>query len=851
MIKNETRESAHLKSRVKDLSVVPNLVSFTGLFTAITPIAKLDKNPDTGFYDPILIRDTDSLIANFGDPRIDPEKYIDLYTIMQVIGNGTSCYVCKVDSGDTGIYEFAFIPEDSIIDNHSTGNEEDDRTIIDDDIAKITDRNGHPLDPTDNARLDPNDIGYKPHEKSTKLEDVSNKYVLSKLFGYISAKDATAAHDANSYITAKGDYLGTRGNDLHVVVTGTAAVEGHPATSCYDSEIVGDYTITCTAADAGTAYGYAVVVSNNNEEHKLHVNIMLGGTNVADADVSYEADATSVTLQQINEADITGTSDKVNKYVSFSMNNGEESVSSLQLNLLDSSLSFVLANGQDLVEDSNADYTVKVYDLAGKGEDVSIDDLEPDYTRSNVASPNDVSDNAYITISTLSALNERLTGGEDDAVPPREWELVEGSYKVDFVEKADDGNDGTKTFDIVATVDDSNDPERLIVKYAALDPEYGRENIELDSTPWEPQSDSDKAKYKDKTVFNGKDLLDRKYTIMSVKDGDALVGSDMYTVEWFAEGGKYRLRIAFDKTLGVTDPAVVQAARQTMSIIAYSSMSEPLNISCTLTQAKPYSLKLFYLNVAVASGKNTLGTAKVKLEPTTTNQSLVNNLNSSLQTYARFELADPDTKSACEVKESGKNSIVKALLDTYAPVMGKTRENLVDNPTSLPEPTVMSQPKFKVMLQNYIDAQMQYKDKKYVGCLMADFTAPVSCRIDPEDSDKEILMVEGNDKAVMPLDPDERRALHYNLKQIACERKDSTVIISTPLTKGHEDPNTWFTMDEACNWVASQGDYADLWEYGAGNTVDYSIQSFYLEIYYSWLNLQCTKIDNGLANQSK
>ena len=154
MIKNETRESAHLKSRVKDLSVVPNLVSFTGLFTAITPIAKLDKNPDTGFYDPILIRDTDSLIANFGDPRIDPEKYIDLYTIMQVIGNGTSCYVCKVDSGDTGIYEFAFIPEDSIIDNHSTGNEEDDRTIIDDDIAKITDRNGHPLDPTDNARLE-------------------------------------------------------------------------------------------------------------------------------------------------------------------------------------------------------------------------------------------------------------------------------------------------------------------------------------------------------------------------------------------------------------------------------------------------------------------------------------------------------------------------------------------------------------------------------------------------------------------------------------------------------------------------------------------------------------------------
>ena len=109
MIRNDTRESAHLKSRVKDLSVVPNVVSFTGLFAAITPIAKLKRNEDD-LYDPILIRDTDSLIANFGDPRIDPEKYIDLYSIMQVVGNGTSCYVAKVPSGTAGVYHFNFIP---------------------------------------------------------------------------------------------------------------------------------------------------------------------------------------------------------------------------------------------------------------------------------------------------------------------------------------------------------------------------------------------------------------------------------------------------------------------------------------------------------------------------------------------------------------------------------------------------------------------------------------------------------------------------------------------------------------------------------------------------------------------
>ena len=67
MLRVESRESAHLKSRVRDMSVVPNVVSFTALLAAITPIAKLQRNADNT-YDPILIRDTDSLIANFGDP---------------------------------------------------------------------------------------------------------------------------------------------------------------------------------------------------------------------------------------------------------------------------------------------------------------------------------------------------------------------------------------------------------------------------------------------------------------------------------------------------------------------------------------------------------------------------------------------------------------------------------------------------------------------------------------------------------------------------------------------------------------------------------------------------------------
>ena len=44
MLKVENRESAHLRSRVKDRSVVPNVASFNGLVAAITRITKATKD---------------------------------------------------------------------------------------------------------------------------------------------------------------------------------------------------------------------------------------------------------------------------------------------------------------------------------------------------------------------------------------------------------------------------------------------------------------------------------------------------------------------------------------------------------------------------------------------------------------------------------------------------------------------------------------------------------------------------------------------------------------------------------------------------------------------------------------
>ena len=653
MLKVENRESAHLKSRVKDMSVVPNVADYIGLFAAITPISKLEKNVD-GVYSPILIRDTESLIANFGDPRIDPEKYIDLYSIMQVIGNGSSCYVAKVPSGETGIYEAAFLNEPDIIDvEHESA-----------DIAEIKKSEGH------NAE--------SATTRTISISGLHNKYLVSDILAH--------------------------------------------------REVAG---VKASATDSGTGVTF--------------------------------------------EAKETGT-----EY-----------------------------NG----------YTCQIVDNDGLVLKVNGDDVGP------VGS---LPDSCPVTITgEAAAMAEPVTlSGGVNAEAPVDWDLASDTYTVGCVKVGD-------TYTLTVTVNpEVKIPTNIKIRNASLDPEYGREPITLEAV-----ADTDGK------VFTS-NALDRKYTILKVKDGANEVDQSAFSVSWeYTTSGKYIATFTFDSA-PLNTPTVEEAARQTCSLIAYSSMSDDIELTFTLSQAKPYSLKLYYLNVEASSNGNVLGTAKVKLESTTTNQSLVNNINSSIGTYVSFTLADPETSGACEKNDLRDKSIVYNLLEKFAPYIGNTRKDLDANPLqqSLPEPSTLSKPSFKVTLQDYIDAQMQYKDRKYPGCIMADLTAPVS------HTNNGTVMVDG--KKVLPLDQEERRSLHYNLKQIACERKDTTVFLSTPFWKDHSH-QTPFDIDEVCQWVASLGDYANLWEYGTSNTTDYSIQSFYLEIYYSWLNQQCTKIDGGLAKSVK
>lgn len=100
---------------------------------------------------------------------------------------------------------------------------------------------------------------------------------------------------------------------------------------------------------------------------------------------------------------------------------------------------------------------------------------------------------------------------------------------------------------------------------------------------------------------------------------------------------------------------------------------------------------------------------------------------------------------------------------------------------------------------------------------------------------------------------EERRGLHYIVKDLAAQRKDLVCIFTTPYRPyddGYKQPPIMFDLDRACNWVAARGEYSDLFEYGTSNTTVYAEQAFYCEMYWSWLKWRVVKLVNGLATGS-
>ena len=297
---------------------------------------------------------------------------------------------------------------------------------------------------------------------------------------------------------------------------------------------------------------------------------------------------------------------------------------------------------------------------------------------------------------------------------------------------------------------------------------------------------------------------------------------------------KSPLRAAADPDVTPKDDTSDEDKVSPITIIASSALDSEVEITYHLASLTPTGIKTVCLFVEAKKKDDgfKLGSARVVLTPTLTNGEIISALNSKLGTYIHFELYEDDQQYAdcalSSVDGRDQYSIVKILN------CGVKEKFFVKNPkthiyeaqaveikstdigASIPAPG--SSATFNVSLEDYRKALDQYKDKRYNGCILADMTSKVS----------------RDDKSLKPMSADELRTLHYYLKGIAAERKDCTVLLSTP-----DDVKT---INDACDFALSQASDSTKWEYGETPTTDYTLQSFYLEMYYPWLKIKCTKL---------
>lgn len=288
------------------------------------------------------------------------------------------------------------------------------------------------------------------------------------------------------------------------------------------------------------------------------------------------------------------------------------------------------------------------------------------------------------------------------------------------------------------------------------------------------------------------------------------------------------------------DGGTLPVVPKSIKMLAYSALTENIEITQTLNAIRPTNLNVAVLITQVFRVDKTnnikvpLGESRIRMSRTLTNQNIIDALNTKLGTYVQFDLDDAYKQYAdcafSSVDHRDDNSIVK-ILNLQHKFFDKDNDILlepIDNPLQPFGVVNDKEPNFEVKFEAYQKALDQYKDKRYSGCILAD----MSCIVTKKDS---------NDFDYMS--KDELRTLHYYIKGIAAERKDCTALLSTP-----EEIKT---ISAASEFALSTGEDASYWEYGETPTTDYTLQSFYLEMYYPWLQIKCNKIsDIGTSTET-
>ena len=784
----EGREAAYVVSHVKDNSRITNILDYAGLFACVTPWGpKAKEDSDTLVYAPVLIQDTDTLDRVFGDPRIDPEKYRDLYAVREIVKAGFSVYIAKVPSGDPA--SFALLLGDAS--DHSTVTEEmrtDKSGVLDIpgicDIPELTGGRGIPA------------LGFG---MPFKVEDTAAKYMLDKS-NVVEMRE-------------KGEF----GNSLFVKLSReTITEEG--------VEVGKIYTVHIGKGSVGQVKEIDYLASSGDSiKNAFDGNAVVSGT----FDKSEEDLLTAFNewKQMEGGSGVYHGAWKISTIADLRTVYGVEKDTPLYeivMFWLDTAKAgdFVLIPFDDKDPNKDKDLAHLITTLtsygASEGSVIAIDTPDVDWFSTDIKEV--VENNKY----------KVLMHGSDTiatSVPSGTYGTYPSKVKIVSTETRF-GMNIAVAMAVYSTANALTKEERSADMLGRFIPDMVPCKLDGGDVPFK-QSNFDGAKEKGKITFKALESGDIRLCIAnSPVPCTCLVEGVDYTVSTEVKEGHTYTRITVPMKLDTEGnpipyedgfPVTVKHTNATEPYAeVVSSITDKLYLKTDLVQLKPKSLKLYAMDVKLyesydetAPDKGIIKEARFSLPENLTNGSFISSLNSVLGNYLTFTLMEP-------YKEEGFD-IVSSLRD------------LVKEGKNCSQPVVLSEGHFNVSVKDYQTALNEFIDPRYSGCFISELSAMVT------NKDGKI------DHLSETTDESERRALHYLIKMIAADRKDLTCVFTTP----------WgLSLDAACNWVNSLGEYSDLWEYGSPGAVSYADQSFYCEMYWDWINVTCQKLNNGVPSKT-
>lgn len=784
----EGREAAYVVSNVKDNSRITNILDYAGLFACVTPWGpKAKEDSDTLVYAPVLIQDTDALDRVFGDPRIDPEKYRDLYAVREIVKAGFSVYVAKVPSGDPA--SFALLLGDAS--DHSTATEEmrtDKDGIIDIpgicDIPELTGGRGIPA------------LGFG---MPFKAEDTAAKYTLDSN-NVIEMREKGKFEDS-LFVKLSRETITEEGVDVGKIYT------VHIGKGSGDQVKEIDYLASSGDSIANAFAGNAVVFGTfdktKSEEDLLTAfnewKQMEGGSGV------YHGAWRISTISDLRTVYGVEKDSPLHEIVMFWLDTAKAG-------------DFVLIPFNDKDPDADLARIIPTLTSYGASKDsvIAVDTTDVDWYTDIIKG--EVENNKYIVLMHGSDVIATSVPKGTYGTYPSRAKIVSSDTLF--------GMNIAVAMAIYSTANALTKEERSADMLGRFLPDMVPCKLSGDDVSF-TKPNFEEAKRREKITFKALESGDTRLCIAnSPVPCTCLVEGVDYTVSTEVKEGKTHTRITIPMKLDAEGkpipyeggfPVIVKHTNAMEPYAeAVSSITDKLYLKTNLVQLKPKALKLYAMDVKlyesydeVAPDKGIIKEARFSLPENLTNGSFISSLNSVLGSYLTFTLMEP-------YKEEGFD-IVSSL------------RALVINGKNCSQPVELSEGHFNVSVKDYQTALNEFIDPRYSGCFISELSAMVTKKDGKIDHLSEVT------------NESERRALHYLIKMIAADRKDLTCVFTTP----------WgMSLDEACNWVNSLGEYSDLWEYGSTETLSYADQSFYCEMYWDWINVTCQKLNNGVPSKT-